>query len=637
MKKYIPPKIDEINQMILEAKETKAKHLNLSSYSLQSIPKEVWSLCDLKTLELTNNTIEFIPKDIQNLKRLEYLFVSANRIQVLPPEIVNLNTLKLVKIGMNPLISPPIEIVSQGLSSMRNYYTSIQESDQVVKINEAKVLIVGGGGVGKTALMKRLIFNSFDQELLTTEGIDINQWHFEINDQNKFKVNFWDFGGQEIYHSTHQFFLTKRSLYLFVWEARKDDNLLSFDYWLNVVDLLGDSAPVIVVMNKMDERIRMIDEDAISQKFKNIKAFFKVSAQDGLNFQPLKDQIKTEIQKLDHIGDELPKVWLDIRNHLEDLNENYISIEDYQTICDSFGLNEERAIFLSKYFHDLGVFLHFSSSNILKKIVFLRPEWATNAAYHLIDSKKIQTNYGKFSALDLPIIWSEYPKNKYVYLLELLKRFELCFEIPNKNEFIIPELLKSSSPKIEWKNKSNLNFEYHYDFMPAGLITRFIVRNHDIIKDNVFWKNGVIIEFDKTSAKIVNDQIDRKIKISLYGEHKREFLGIIRREFDNLHNSLNNLRVNEMIKCCCSKCKGANNPHFYRYRVIRKFDKSDIIDTICPKSVKEVNIKELLGEIKTIIYDEGGTQINIDSINIRDGQTNFADLIQIIRKKKYGN
>jgi hypothetical protein len=26
-----------------------------------------------------------------------------------------------------------------------------------------------------------------------------------------FRVNIWDFGGQQIYHATHQFFLTKRS------------------------------------------------------------------------------------------------------------------------------------------------------------------------------------------------------------------------------------------------------------------------------------------------------------------------------------------------------------------------------------------------------------------------------------------
>ena len=32
----------------------------------------------------------------------------------------------------------------------------------------------------------------------------------------------WDFGGQEIYHATHQFFLTDQSLFVLVWSARAD-------------------------------------------------------------------------------------------------------------------------------------------------------------------------------------------------------------------------------------------------------------------------------------------------------------------------------------------------------------------------------------------------------------------------------
>ncbi len=31
----------------------------------------------------------------------------------------------------------------------------------------------------------------------------------------------WDFGGQDIYHATHQFFLTNRGLFLLVWNARQ--------------------------------------------------------------------------------------------------------------------------------------------------------------------------------------------------------------------------------------------------------------------------------------------------------------------------------------------------------------------------------------------------------------------------------
>jgi len=94
------------------------------------------------------------------------------------------------------------------------------------------------------------------------EGIDIQPWQqpctFPDGETRDVKIHFWDFGGQEILHATHQFFLTKRSLYLFVWEARKEEEIQSFDYWLNAVKLLGAESPVIMVMNKSELRIKQI-------------------------------------------------------------------------------------------------------------------------------------------------------------------------------------------------------------------------------------------------------------------------------------------------------------------------------------------------------------------------------------------
>jgi GTPase SAR1 family protein len=48
------------------------------------------------------------------------------------------------------------------------------------------------------------------------------QFQFPYKDKT-FRVNIWDFGGQEIYHQTHQFFLSKRSLYL--------DEILDSDFY----------------------------------------------------------------------------------------------------------------------------------------------------------------------------------------------------------------------------------------------------------------------------------------------------------------------------------------------------------------------------------------------------------------------
>ena len=87
------------------------------------------------------------------------------------------------------------------------------------------MLIVGQGSVGKTSLVRRLTKNDFDLNEIKTEGITIDHW--QINSQfesekpqSKIAINAWDFGGQEIMHATHQFFLTKRSLYLLVLDSR---------------------------------------------------------------------------------------------------------------------------------------------------------------------------------------------------------------------------------------------------------------------------------------------------------------------------------------------------------------------------------------------------------------------------------
>ena len=71
-------------------------------------------------------------------------------------------------------------------------------------------MIVGEGGAGKTTLAQKIKDNNYqlktDEE--STEVIDVIQLYFPLVNGIKFRVNIWDFGGQEIYHETHQFFLT---------------------------------------------------------------------------------------------------------------------------------------------------------------------------------------------------------------------------------------------------------------------------------------------------------------------------------------------------------------------------------------------------------------------------------------------
>ncbi len=318
------------------------------------------------------------------------------------------------------------------MEAVRNYFEEIEKG--TVNLYETKLLLVGYGAVGKTSLMKRLIFDEYNDNELSTEGIEIRHWNLKTIDDDQLKINIWDFGGQEIYHSTHQFFLSKRSIYLLVWDARIDKmmpNLASFDYWLRIVSLLSKNSPILVVQNKIDERASLVAEKYLQEYFPNIVGFYKVSAKDKAGISELKNAIQNEINKLPHIGERLPKAWIDIRDNLKQSNKNFIHLEDYISVCKDFKIDFEQAIHLSNYFHDLGIFLHFQDNDILRNIIFLNPDWATKAVYKIIDTKEVVLNQGKFNYSQLKNIWQDFPDDKFAFLIELMKKFELCFLLPN--------------------------------------------------------------------------------------------------------------------------------------------------------------------------------------------------------------
>ena len=119
---------------------------------------------------------------------------------------------------------PPPEIVQQGNAAILEYFAKIA-AEGSARLYEAKMLIVGDARVGKTTLLRKLqdVKAKLPPEEETTRGIDITGLKFKTTEDNDFTIHAWDFGGQEIYRATHQFFLTKRSLYILVDDSSRDD------------------------------------------------------------------------------------------------------------------------------------------------------------------------------------------------------------------------------------------------------------------------------------------------------------------------------------------------------------------------------------------------------------------------------
>ena len=601
----IPPKFEA---RIKEAKEQGLKKLDLSNDlgtddadKLTEIPVEVFELKQLESLNLSGNQLKHLPESISQLSNLRKLYLRGNQLTNLPESITKISNLTELDLSDNPLVNPLLEIANKGIEAIRDYFDQVkQDSDYLY---EAKLLIVGEAGAGKTTLAKKIQNPDYQlQEEDSTEGIDVITWYFPYNNQRDFRINIWDFGGQEIYHATHQFFLTKRSLYILVVDTRKEDT--DFYYWLNLVELLSDNSPLLIIKNEKQDRKREINEQARSLchrglrgQFTNLEKTLATNLKTNRGLDDILTQVQHYITNLPHVGDKLPKTWKQVREVLEQDSRDYISLEEYLQICQANGFTERKhKLQLSGYLHDLGVCLHFQDDPLLNKTIILKPEWGTAAVYKVLDNDKVRNNKGEFTKEDLAEIWHEEQyENAQDELLQLMIKFKLCYQIPNEPIYIAPQLLTENQPEYDWDETNNLILRYTYEFMPKGIITQFIVAMHRYIwQQEYVWKSGVILEKEETKAEVIEYYGKREIKIRVAGKGKRDLLANVTWELDKIHDSYQRLQYNKLIPCNCSECRNSQYPYFYPLNTLKKFDPEKHKYIQCHKSLEMVSISALI-------------------------------------------
>ncbi|MBK8888793.1 MAG: hypothetical protein IPN46_20640 [Saprospiraceae bacterium] len=70
------------------------------------------------------------------------------------------------------------------------------------------MIIIGEPRSGKTTLMDYLLGKPF-KDNKSTQGFKIERWKLKENNTD-YRINIWDFGGQDIQSTVHQFFLNTR-------------------------------------------------------------------------------------------------------------------------------------------------------------------------------------------------------------------------------------------------------------------------------------------------------------------------------------------------------------------------------------------------------------------------------------------
>jgi internalin A len=664
----------------------KTGHLDLFGLGLTSLPESLEKLTSLQTLELFDNQITSLPESLEKLTSLQTLLVWNNKLTSLPEslgKLTSLQTLDLTEnqltnlpVGIrelrglthlflhdNPALGLPLEVLGHTSgevwgqakkepadpAAILDYYFRIHPPEREGKqagqvLRELKVILVGRGEVGKTSLIEVLKGGKFVEGMKKTEGIAITRWSLILPDGEATAL-VWNIGRQEIMRGTHQFFLTHRSLYLVVVDGRRNRAKQETEYWLKLIGAFGGQSPVLVVLNAQRWQAVDIDREYLATKYGVASEhFICTDCADEESVDQLRKAIEREAAKMLTPKELFPAEWWEMKRRLDAMKEdgkNYLSDESYENLCKELNIAEKDRRILLGRLSELGTVVSFPDRQ-LRELTVLNPAWITDGINHVLSDSPLQDlRHGQLAWRDLSrILPADYwPEKWHLYLVKLMRKFELCFQLEGELETeLVPELLPDNTPPLDdWKPSENLVFLYQYPILSHGVLPRFITRTHPKSRNRDRWRSGVVLVHEEAEAVVRADYDKNQVIVWVrgrYADARRGLLTIVRDHFAVIHGQIKGLNPQELVAVPAhpevtvpfddlieDEREGVSTT---RVTVNGKRIEVKIAELLngveSPEDrVKRAKEEERLGGVKTIIYDQSITMRDHIQQNISGG------------------
>jgi internalin A len=615
---------------------TNLRELNFFGNHLVSLPESIGQLTNLRELYLLSNHITSLPESIGQLTNLQVLRLDRNQLTSLPRSLARLEIFKYgcLNLNGNPL-NPALQSArSAGLSELRAYLRSLEEAEPLY---EAKLVLVGEGGVGKTTLLKALMGREGEEPREgepTTHGVQIDIHALNLPHPDKegidIQLNAWDFGGQEVYRVTHQFFFSRRSLYLLVWEPRAGVQQCQVYDWLRLIRLrVGDDARVLIVSThcRTGERIARIDKPVFERDFGSMIVGFREvdslvdDSQTGekVGIAELKHIIAQEAANLEQMGMPFNRNWKEARDKLLAQPEARISYQGFAEVCAGHGLAPIDAETLAHLMHDLGYIVYYADDERLRDDVVLQPEWLTKAIGFVLEDRKVQEMDGILPDGRLREVWWEKPADGntrfrprlYPFFLRLMERYDVSYRLLNGTASLVAQHVPQVRPDLPWLPEQELPSDQRriamvctMDEEPPGLVPWMIVRTHDYATEGqcsdglvhrLHWQKGMFL-CHPPHGEAMLEQRGRELHVYAQAAYPEYFMNILQHTLDKLiTDNWPGLKGRYRFTVPCpSRSNGKPCPGRFNIHALRRFLAEGDRTIRCQECHNRLSIAELL-------------------------------------------
>ena len=564
----LPPevgKLTELTELYLAAnlisalppeigKLTELTELDLAGNLISALPPEIGKLTKLADLNVAGNQISALPPQIEELGELDVLDVRNNQITSLPPQLENLRALRLLLLDKNPFPDALLEAAKQGVPAVVAYLRGLAQNPSNA-VYEAKLLLVGEGGVGKSCLLAALRGEDFVEGRPTTHGIDIKPVMLPHPRANvEIQLNAWDFGGQEVYRVTHQFFFSRHALYLVLWNARLGAQQCDLETWLRRIKLrVGDDARIIVVAtySDTDQRLPRVDQEELRIKFAPcIAGFCEVDSATGLGIDSLKKMISGVAAELPQMGEPYPATWKAAQDELLDRaigrdgrsGLTHVPFSHFSEICLRHGVEAQAQSVLATLLDRRGRIMYYGDEERLADVIILRPDWLTRAISYMLEDPHTNDENGVLHHDRLQAIWfdhgepqrDQYQPNLYPLFVRLMERFDICYRMDGAQADLVAQLVGVMKPEgIPWAadepaaaGVTPLKLVCRMDEDPPGLVPWMIVRTHRYNQRRLHWQRGVFLEHPQHGTALI-EFFDRELTIQVRAGYPAYFMDVL--------------------------------------------------------------------------------------------------------------
>src|SRR3990167_2836282 len=328
-------------------------------------------------------------------------------------------------------------------------YLRFLAGDTGETLRELKCMFTGHAAAGKTTLVRALRGEKDQADPLSTDGIDLGS--IQLNDVT---LHTWDFGGQEVYHYTHQLFLSENAVYLVLFRLNEPTrrSLKQVKFWLDSIVARTRGGAVVLLVGThadrvpADEQIPRLTElvESVQRFYSNQEVSFHtaiaVSPKSGHNMKALREAIYQASQRA---LPRVPSVVAIAKRVLESMPE-YAS-SDRPPVMNSCELQRTLSIESAEYWETvvfgleaLGAVIRLKATagGESEKLV-VRPQWLTKVIATIVTTKftGIDRN-GELDHKHLKQIWNEkeFPEALHEQMLALLRDTEVLFPIEVDDE-----------------------------------------------------------------------------------------------------------------------------------------------------------------------------------------------------------